>query len=297
MPLPLFKGFKAAEWPDTDPKPPGVDRLLADNKRAWAQVRRMEGALWQLATLEGGGALAKHVLLVAWRATRGIGVAGKAMKAYEFLGTLAPYQWQKLIELPGVSNITMTPETCSPAEFAKALGVVLPYLACPPGTPANYVVQWILEEGRDRVLDIWPQAEELIRFENMVLAEARGILSNRGRVPMERFFTGRLGMAPSEARDLIKAVMCAYADLGKLDPDVERGILLERAERFYERARKNNQLREEGNAIKLHAQLVGLTREIPTKDGEDDVDLLEVIKAVNAIEGPPKKQVPEAPNE
>lgn len=268
--------------------------VLEANRRAWDQVYRAERGLHTLATVEGGGALARHVLLVAWRVSRGLGIAGRVITPSQGLCDLPPKKWETPLDTPLLPAPTPLDPRLAPTAFGQALAVALPHLHVHQGGPTHYVVQWLLEDPHTRAVMVWPEPKELQAFERMVMGTAQRILSSKGRVPMARYFTDRLGLSDKEARELISQVLEHYRGLGAVDPDVERGILLERAERFYKRAVESGTLREEGNAIKLHAQLVGLTREAPTQPDEE-VNLLEVIRAVNAVEGPPKKQLPAPP--
>lgn len=294
VPQPLFQDFRAAEWPSLpSPGDEAPQKVLEENQKAWDRVARLERGLHSLATVEGGGALARHVLLVAWRVTRGFAIVTKAITPHQGLADIRPARWTQTLDLDGVGPLALDPRA-APTSFARALGIALPSLHAQVGGPTHYVVQWLLESPETRPLLVWPEPQELVAFERMIMSSAQRILSNKGRMALARYFTDRLGLGHREAQELIAQTMQFYRALGAVDPDVERGILLERAERFYSRARAAGVLREEGNAIKLHAQLVGLTRESPAKE-EEEVNLLEVIRAVNAVEGPPSKSIPAPP--
>jgi hypothetical protein len=298
-----LRALKAYEWPAPPPNPEDAPGPLQEKRQIelWAKVARVEGALDALGGPGGeNGFLAEHVLLVAYRISRGLALAGNlAARGGYALGNMTPRAWEtSIVGVRGAptDEATLDPRSSPQATvaFADLLRTVAGALKVRYGGPDHMIVQWFLEDPITRVSIAWPSPSDLILFEGDLLERTRSRLEQGGRMPALRYLMETLGMARGEAQDLLVGAMTEYKVIGQVDPDIERGILLARVEKLYRKASKANQLREEGNALKLHAQIAGLTRELPQVQDEDDVDLVGTIERVYERDGPPVKPTPPA---
>jgi hypothetical protein len=101
-------------------------------------------------------------------------------------------------------------------------------------------------------------------------------------------------LTTEETAALCNQSLSVFRELGKIDQEVERGLLLARAEDYLARMRRNSiDPKNEIAALKLIAQVTGLTRGVePTKDNEN-LDMVDVIAKVFKEDGgaPPPRLI------
>lgn len=174
-------------------------------------------------------------------------------------------------------ELTLDPSYCSEDVFQDALQVVGRRVRGKAFSQQCMVWGW-LEDN----LHCWPSARDILQFEGDLIESACDKVSRSSRR-----LAYRMVEALTQSRPVTDHIMGLvdqpFRRRGKVDPDVERGILLSRTEAFYDRARKKHDLKSEGTALKIHAHLA---LQVQKDDALDDGTLKAAILRVEAV--PPR---------
>ncbi len=289
-----LRSLDAAEWPDPAPKPSPYS--AAEHAALFNDVRR---PLQALRTLVDGewreDPLAAHLLLYAYRFVRQTALASRSVSRGQPLAAAPPRLWSADLQLPSSLWASSTPLTLdahqSPDTFPDYHASAHHLLPTPFGSPAHMAAQLFALDPMTLIL-CWPFPEEILAQEAQMLDLCEGMLHAKGRFVLVKFLEARFGMGQGEALEFSQVAMHRYKSLGQVDPDTERGLLLSRIERYYRRAIKGQDLQAEGNALKLHAAVVGLTRDTHKAEEAEPADLVAAIKKVHAENPPKPKRLP-----
>lgn len=238
-------------------------------------------------------AFAIHRLVLGYRVTRLMALLGRCAGTMTLVQNIPMTKlWAPVTHEQGPLQGFTLP--CVPSEeheatFTEALKLLRPHLRFLPDSPMEHLFEWITGEGR--LMAHWPSVPDLIMFEEGLLELTQDVIKQRGRVRAAELLRRRYCFGRLEAEAFVQTAIREYQAMGQVDLDTERGLALARAEDYYRRARKADNLQEEGKAIKLHAAIVGLTRNRPEDRAEEEQDLLTTLAKIKD----PPKPAPELP--
>lgn len=232
--------------------------------------------------------------VLAWRVTRLLAVSTQLISAKGSLRDvpMQPDGWTTTLPLQSFpfqipAGLTLDPRACPREPFYETLSRGFNRLALVPGTPAHFVANWLLDDP-ERVLLLWPPPENLVEWELGMTKHLQRLVIKAGRFQAVEYLVKRLGLLEDEASSFLATATVVFREMGKVDSDVERGLAIARAEDAAKRARRALDLRSEVAALKLHAAVTGLTREVPKESNESRADLIDAILRVSQEDGPPK---------
>jgi hypothetical protein len=291
--LDRFRSLNTVEWESTPPESDEERRTRAEleHHTSWLTARRPVRTTDDPAYVKE---LVAQSTILAWRTTRALAVSTQLIHAKAPLSTLPlhPSPWTTALPtqdhpFPVPTALTLDPRACPAEPFLLVMAHAFNRMGLMAGTPAHYIAQWILEEP-NRVYLLWPTPHDLMAFEHQLVRHLTDLTLKRGRLRAHRYLTDKVGLLQDEADATLAMSLATFKALGKVDADVERGIAIARAEDAARRAREALDIKNEVAALKLHAAVVGLTREAPSdRDRDDKADLLDAIFRVAQEDGAP----------
>lgn len=156
------------------------------------------------------------------------------------------------------AGLTLDPSRCDEDLFVRALGAVGVIVRGPPLSQQAFLWGW-LEDN----VEAWPTPVEILQAEADLVAMACDRMHRASRRSAFRMLEG-LSLSHRQADHVLCMADRPFRERGRVDRDVERGVLLGRAESMYDRARRKHDLKAEGTALKIHASLA--------LSGDDDTD-------------------------
>lgn len=294
-----FARLQATSWPvPPKPAPTGPEaEALADQRNAakWQEILKP----W--AALECPETLRDHLNLLAYRFTRLLVMASQTIPRLGLLSQVPgrPNAWalplpaqEHPVHIPG--GLSLDPRQCDPTLFGSALLSSIHLFSSLMHSPLHMVAQWLLEDLPDRLYVFWPRPPEITSFERDLVYWTQNMVTRKGRAKAMAAAQDKFDLSAEETAILCNQSLATFREIGKIDPDIERGLLLTRLEDYLQRMRKKSlDPKNEFNAMKLHAAIAGLTRATPSTDrNEDNLDMIDVIAEMFK---PPAPKLPHDP--
>lgn len=228
--------------------------------------------------------LLPHCVEVAWRVTRRIAAESARLPGDGHLPPPTSYRWWST---PYVAPLSPTP-----------VEQLLDGTAMQPSGVDDHaffeVVQWAalslqIEGTVQRValdailLDpvLWPSAADLHHYDDFVLGEAARRLLRRGRYPTAGWLRKNLCLSEHEAHNMTVAAARRHTTLSRIDPDVEKGLMVARLEDYIDRARRGLRPDDEFKGLKQLALVQGLTRNDSLQAVHDQENMVDILARVS----------------
>lgn len=291
---------KPARWPEPDEETKRESPEVA-HRRMWTQALEEVKKFERLKPHQ----CALVLLTLGYRFTRALAIVGGVIARGKPLSHVPMYPdgWSTPIEAHGAAFSTPTgvcldPVNTSPTEaFFQAFTTATNLLTPRKTGPLFFGCQWILDGGPDRLLISWPRRDEVLLFEEDLIKDSTVRIRKHGRFKTCDWLQRDYGFTVHEANEFMAIPLSTFKEFGRVDQETERGLLLARCEDYYHRMKKNTfDPTLERDAMKLHAQIAGLTRGVDKPRDDANMDLVEVIaQAIKPVVPVPNRALPNHP--
>lgn len=222
------------------------------------------------------------IVQLAYRLTRFSGRARGTVFVDGLLGELDEKEWISTVPVPSLA--TKDPAVAEMArimiEFGtmpldppltdkKRLGLFVVFMSAAGKAlkihtdPArqHYLTQLLDPRA---IADLWPPREEILRFEALLVEAAWDLQIEHGDTKAALMLREQLGIEPREARELLRMARAeATRELGDVDLDQERTVLLAQFRKIYHDALEAMDYKTARNTLRDMANVLGLTRSVP----------------------------------
>lgn len=276
---------KAASWPSEIERPVVETeaarncRLELENSSAW---KRVYGAHDMVKRLGGTTAMTDALELVAYKVAFCLALSAGALRPNDRLATsqLSNHDGMliKPLECPHLPpHTTVVAEWCDPETFREAVESIRKQVYRVPMGQQEMVLDWALDN-----LEHWPTAKQVMRLEHEIVEATCRVLEKSSRRRGYDFLIDDFEMSDQHAGHLMRLCQEPLRAIGRVDRDLERGLMITRTEDLYRRSRRTGDRKSEANALKILATITGLTQPDTQQEKAGPTDLAEIILKVEA---------------
>lgn len=207
------------------------------------------------------------------------------MRGYKGITTLPPplpdsaypvkspaelWAWRLSGEVPGTYRPEADKQLCL---YCEAMTLLAHQMSIDEGAPEEpwsgiYGKAGLLNPGTARLA--WPTRDELVLYEEELLLHVFDMISSKSEIGTRMYLMQFFGFSRAESVDIIKTAIAAGGMLYNETAEDQRSVILKRISAIADKASHACDPRAELSAIKLQAQLLGLT----TSDENDSLSTL-----------------------
>jgi len=131
----------------------------------------------------------------------------------------------------------------------------------------------------ERAVSHWPSPDQLIAFETIVAEEALELLVKKSTASASRYLQSKYGFRWEDSTQILRLARRAAVAITQTDLEEDRAISRLRLDDLRERAADALHLQAELGAVKVQAQISGLTRFEPQDENRDIIDTIARVSA------------------
>lgn len=209
----------------------------------------------------------------------------QGMRGYKGITTLPPplpdsaYPVKAPAELWAWRLSGAAPDTYVPQNdkqlclYCEAMALLSHQMSIDEGSPEEpwagiYGKAGLFNPGTARLA--WPTRDELVLYEEELLLHTFDMISTKSEIGTRKYLMQFFGFSRAEAVDIVKTAIAAGGMLYNETAEDQRSVILKRISSIADKASDSCDPRAELSAIKLQAQLLGLT----TSDENDSLSTL-----------------------